>query len=125
MDFDEFKSLFLRAIESAIVDAEARTKQTFSRKIEIELHGAGYSNVVMEVNMAADALFIDSETSYVVIDVAIKKATHDNTLVFVRASGHPPVPYSKAWGAKQGTGPFKQIIALGQVVLHSKSTEEN
>lgn len=111
MNFDEFKKLFFAALEQAALNTEELIDQKISRNYKIELHGAGFSGDIMTADEAAEFLYINENEFWYVIDVSVKKAFEDKSLVFVRASGHPPAPIENTWNYANGAGPFKEIIA--------------
>ncbi len=116
MQFDEFKQLFASALEIAAENAEGELGREISRSYEIILHGAGHSGDIVDPDKAAIDLFIDEERFYRVIDIAVQQVSSEVSRVFVRVSGHKPVPFDETWDTPKGSGPFKQIMAQIQEV---------
>jgi hypothetical protein len=115
MTFEAFEALFEAELEKAAQYAEKRGGSSVPRNFIIELHGTGYSKEIFDVETAAMALWIDEDSFWVVIDVSVKEISEDVTKVFVRASGHWPVPFEQTFNYASGTGPFKQIEYLGRI----------
>lgn len=111
MEFEEFRHLFLSALETAVENAEEMLSRSIPRQYEIVLHGRGYSGQVVDVESVAINLYIDGERFYRVIDVAVQHVFPSITRIFVRVSGHDPVPLADTWNTPKGSGPFKQIVA--------------
>lgn len=116
MKFEEFKDLFIQSLEIAADNAERLLGKSIPRTYEVLLHGAGCSGDIIDVDKAAIMLFIDEDSSYFVVDVAVQQVSPSISRIFVRASGHPPVPFAKTWDTPTGSGPFKQLIAQIQEV---------
>lgn len=122
----EFKSLFLSALEIAAENASKHFNIDIPRNFQIELHGAGYpGKLIPDVDMVVDILYLDEDLSYRIIDIAVVAINTSRTMsrVFVRPSGHKPVPYASVWNNPEGSGPFKQIIA-GQIKVVSDESFE-
>jgi hypothetical protein len=111
MKFDEFKQLFLSALEIAADNAEKALGKKIPHTYEVILHCTGHSGDVLSVDEAAASLFIDENKFYAVIDVAVQQVSLNATRVFVRCSGHAPVPFEKTWNFSNGNGSFKQLFA--------------
>ena len=111
MKFEEFRDLFAVTVETAINNAEMQLDKPIPRQYEISFHGFGYSGEIVTFDEATKALYINENNFYRIIDVAVQKVTPSVSQVFVRVSGHPPVPFSQTWNTPVGNGPFKQLIA--------------
>lgn len=116
MNFEEFKDLFIRSLEIAADNAERELGKQIPRKYEVLLHGAGHSGDVLDVDEVATLLFIDQESFYRIIDVAVQHVLPNVSRIFVRVSGHLPVSLERTWDTPKGSGPFKQIMAQIQEV---------
>ena len=103
----EFKTLFVKNKENAIAYAEEWFSRRIPREYLIELHGAGVSGKIMSVDEALDKLYISPDRFWFVIDISVEEFDDKRTCMFVRASGHPPVPWSRTWQQPPGQGPFK------------------
>ena len=110
MTKNEFRELFQRALNVAAENAEVKVANAISHSFLIELHAPGYSGPPINVEEALDHIYLGADRFYRIIDVAIKKLTPEESVAFVRVSGHPPDEFSKTWDPA-GTGPFKQILA--------------
>lgn len=116
MEFEEFRQLFISALESAVKNAEGELGRSISGNYEVILHGAGYSGDIVDVNTAAANLYVGKNEFYRVIDVAVQQVSPNVSRIFVRVSGHKPVPFYETWNTPEGSGPFKQIMAQIQEV---------
>ena len=106
----EFAKLFMSAIHEAVALAEGlRGRRDLPNRYRFELQGIGiYGGFITDdIQNAIDSLYLGEELSYRVIDVAVKEIHGDLTVIFVRASGHPPVPWDETFNASQRKGPFK------------------
>jgi hypothetical protein len=111
MDKQEFGQLFFNSLTESARNAEERLGKPIVRAFEIELHGAGYSGMCFTPDHALDALFLDENHSYRIIDIAVIEIHPAQTRIFVRASAHRPSSFEKTWNQPPGAGPFKQILA--------------
>ena|SRR2546422_881484 len=110
MTKNDFRELFVRALNSAAENAEENIAKPIARSFVIELHAPGSSGRVVSVDEALDQIYLGSDRFYRIIDVAIKELLPGESVAFVRVSGHPLVEFSKTWDPSS-LGPFKQIIA--------------
>lgn len=106
--------MFVQSLDIAAVNAESALGKQIPREYKIQLYGSGHSGDVLDVDKAASLLFINESSSYRIIDVAVKQVSPSLSTVFVRVSGHEPVPFEQTWDTPKGRGPFKQIMALIQ-----------
>ena len=105
----EFSDRFVDALHAAAVEAEDQLGRAVPRQFRILLHGAGYSGTLLTPGAAMDALYIDEDHLYRIIDFSACEVDDEYTTVFVRASAHPPGPIQVTWNTPPGTGPFKQL----------------
>ncbi|HEY8871512.1 MAG TPA: hypothetical protein VIM52_00665 [Stellaceae bacterium] len=105
-----FRNLFLRALRTAAEIADIRLAQRAPRSFLIELHAPNSAGQIMSVDEAADQIYLGSDKFYRIIDVSIPKISSDQTIAFVRVSGHQPGPFSDTWDPAN-LGPFKQIFS--------------
>ncbi len=112
MNREEFRDLFTSALDEAFKNAERLLGISLSDNVKIELYGAGHSGDIVDLETATDSLFLGENLFFVVIDVSVIKISSDSTIIWVAASGHPPVPFEKTWNDPPGRGPFKQVFAL-------------
>lgn len=112
MSKDEFRNLFMSALNAAADAAERRLGHPISRDFDIELHALDSPGHTVTLETALDKLYLAADQLYPLIDVAVKELKPNSTLAFVRVSGRPPVSsFEQTWDPA-GTGPFKQIEAV-------------
>jgi hypothetical protein len=110
MTKNEFRKLFLKALNSAADDAEARLAKPVPRSFVIELHAPRSPGKVLDVDKALDQLYLGNDRFYRVIDISIKAARPGKSVAFVRVSGHAPTGFARTWDPSR-LGPFKQMTA--------------
>jgi hypothetical protein len=110
MTKNEFRTLFLRALDVAADTAERKLAEPIPRTFLIELHAPGSAGSIVRVDDALDRIYLGSGRLYRIIDVAVRKLLPEHTVIFVRASGHAPVEFDQTWDATD-LGPFKQMQA--------------
>jgi hypothetical protein len=106
----EFRSLFLRALNVAADNAEAKLAEQVPRAFLIELHGAGCAGHILSVDDAVGYLYLGDDRFYRIVDVAVTQIRPGETVVFTRVSGHRPAGFDHTFDPS-GLGPFKQILA--------------
>ncbi len=106
----EFRTLFLRALNVAADNVEAKLAEQVPRAFLIELHGAGSSGRVLSVDDAVSHLCPGDKRFFRIIDVAVTQIQPGETVVFTRASGHRPAGFDHTFDPS-GLGPFKQILS--------------
>jgi hypothetical protein len=109
MTKSEFRALFSRALNTAAENAEVKVATPIPRSFLIELHAFGCDDRLISVDEAVDKIYVGSDRFYRIIDVALKEVLPNESIVFVRVSGHPPDIFNSTWDPT-GTGPFKQIV---------------
>ncbi len=110
MTKDDFRNLFVRALNAAADNAEARVGRPVPRSFEIELHAPGSSVCLLNIDQAVDRVYLGPDRYYRIIDVAVRRLLPDRSVVFVRVSGHQPTPFEETWSPAD-LGPFKQVLA--------------
>jgi hypothetical protein len=110
MTKNDFRELFLRALNSAADNAEEKLAKPIPRSFVVELHAPASPGRTMSVDEALDQIYLGSDRFYRIIDVAIKELLPGESVAFVRVSGHLPDEFSKTWDPSV-LGPFKQIVA--------------
>jgi hypothetical protein len=108
MTKDEFRELFLKALDNAASAADERLGTRVPRSFLVELHGGGCTGQRVEIDEALDRLYLGDDHFYKIVDVAVIELLPEKSVVFVRASGHAPVEFERTWDARQ-LGPFKQM----------------
>ncbi len=107
----EFQQRFEAALEEAVQYAERQLYRTLSRQFHIRLYGANHAGDLLTLNQATDALYLGETLFYRIIDLAVIEVSSQNTVLFVRASGHTPLTFEQTWNTPPGSGPFKQLHA--------------
>jgi hypothetical protein len=110
MTRDDFRKLFMRALNLAAENAEARLAKPISHTFDIQLYALGSSGETISVDEALDRIYLGGDRFYRIIDIAITELRPGRSVAFVRVSGHPPAEYGKTWDPSN-LGPFKQIFA--------------
>lgn len=110
MDKEQFRALFTKALEAAVVAAQEAHNCLLQRPLRVELHGAGSPGTRMTPDQALENLFINDNLFWRIIDVAVIGANEEFTIMFVRASGHTPSPWDQTWDP-DGAGPFQVTVA--------------
>jgi hypothetical protein len=110
MTKNEFRKLFLRALDVAADNAERKLAEPIPRAFLIELHAPGSAGSIVHVDDAFNRIYLGSERFYRIIDVAVRKLLPEHTVIFVRASGYTPTGFDQTWDAAE-LGPFKQMLA--------------
>lgn len=111
MNKDSFKSLFEKSLEAAAIHAESKLERSVPRTFEVELHGGGYSGILLTPDETLEILYLGEDRSYRIIDIGVIAIFTSHTRVFVRISAHTPSTFDKTWNQLLGNGPFKQILA--------------
>lgn len=113
MNRDQFRQLFLSVLEEAVVIQESIQHRTLPRNFEIEFYGQGVSKKIIDPDRAFDLLYRGEAEFIHLVDIAAIAANSKITRLFVRVSAFPPkVTFEETWNYKEGTGPFKHIIAM-------------
>lgn len=105
----EFGELFRRVLNVAAGNAEAKLTKPIPHSFLIRLHSFGYDDRLISVDEAIDKIYVGSDRFYRIIDVAIEEVLSNESVVFLRVSGHAPDALSATW-EPTGSGPFKQIV---------------
>jgi hypothetical protein len=110
MTKDDFRKLFIRALNLAAENAEARLAKSIPHSFEIALYAPGSPGRTLSIDEALDRIYLGGDRFYRIIDVAVTGLRPGGSVVFVRVSGHPTTEYGKTWDPAK-LGPFKQILA--------------
>jgi hypothetical protein len=106
----EFRDLLVRALNVAASNAEAKLGERVPRSFAVELHAPSCSGQKLSLDDAVDQLYLGSDRSYRIIDVAISEVLPDESVAFARVSGHSPVGLGETFDPSD-LGPFKQVLA--------------
>jgi hypothetical protein len=121
MDKQGFRKLFETALEEAAQIAGRKLNREVPRNFQILLHGLGYGGTPLDLETAVDTLYLGEDSFFFIVDVAVVEVNAHSTKVFVRPSGHRPVPLEYTWNYQAGTGPFKQLIPEQIKVVQTQS----
>ncbi len=106
---DDFRALFLKALDAAAANAETRFGHPVPRSFKIELHAPGAEGKIVSFDRALDRLYLGDDRFYRVIDIAIRRLLPRKSVAIVRVSGHPPVSFDQTWEPAK-LGPLKQAV---------------
>ena len=106
----DFEALFREQLAKAVANAERRVGRKIPDALVIELHGAGGGGRQCLVSEALEHLYLGDASFYKLIDITVKEVKQNQTILFVRVSGHAPSSWSDTWDPRIA-GPFKQIEA--------------
>ena len=107
---EEFKNLFQRAIDESVELASEFHQRSFSAEYKFMLAALGFDDKLLTLDEVVEVVYLGEEQSFMIIDVGVRRVSDGETLIFVRPSGHPPVPWVQTWNAERGLGPFKYIV---------------
>ena len=110
MTREEYRELFQRSLNIAADNAEAKLPKPIPRSFLIALHSFGYDDQLLSVDEAVDKMYLGCDRFYRIIDVAVIEVSSNESVAFVRVSGHAPDTFGATWDPT-GSGPFKQLIA--------------
>ncbi|MCA0453659.1 MAG: hypothetical protein LCI00_06775 [Chloroflexi bacterium] len=117
MTKDEYKDLFMSALERAIENADNQLGYKVPREIKIILFDKKNKGDTVDFITALDSLYLKNGKSYYVIDVGVRDVYPTFIKVFVRCSGHTPVEYEEVWvSPDDGTKLFKQVLPQIRIV---------
>lgn len=106
----ELRAMFLRALNIAADNTEAKLVEPVPRSFQIESHGAGCPGRIVNVDEAVNHMFLGEDRFYLLIDVPVREILPGATVVFTRVSDHPPAGFERTFDPS-GLGPFKQIFS--------------
>lgn len=112
MNKNEFKELFIKNVETAILMAENVFSAKIPRDIKIELYGCELSGAIISIEDSINIMFIDEDSFYRIIDIGVKATSKSEYRIFVRISPHPPSIFENTWNTPVGNGPFKVLEPL-------------
>lgn len=108
----QFRELFDAALQEAVDRAEAYHRITLPKDYIVELHGAGSRGEKMSISAAVDRLYISATLFWLAIDVAAIRIEGNQTVIFVRASGHDPGTWHETFYYDEGRGPFQTMVPM-------------
>ena len=108
MDKIEFSKLLSQTLDVAAKRAELRTSRSIPRAFKIQLYLGIHQGELIDPPEAESALYLGPDKFYKIIDVCVRAVRADTTIVFVRPSGHAPVPFSATFDPTTN-GPFIQV----------------
>lgn len=107
MNRDEFKVLFEKSLNIAVEKAEQQLGYEIPKKYQIELHGAGFSGALLDVETVFSNIYLGKDRFYLTIDLSVKEITPQITKIFMGVGGRQPDSFDKTWNQPPGMGPFK------------------
>jgi hypothetical protein len=106
------KSSFAILFESAVQRTLERVDASSTRKdLLVEFHGISNPQELIPTSKAVDLLWISPDRFYFIVDVGVVLDGKGPARIFVRPSGHEPVPFSSTLDPAK-LGPFKAIGAM-------------
>jgi hypothetical protein len=111
MTGEEFRQLFEQALEAAAQNAEAQLGLAIPRCYEIEMHGRLPGPRMLGKDAAFSELYLGPDRFFRIIDVAVRRVSKNETIVFMHVSGHEPGHLNQTWNQPPGMGPFKQLLS--------------
>ena len=111
MTQEQFRELFVRALNNAADIADPKLATQAPRVFLIALHAPGHRGELIDIDEAVSSMYLGPNRFYRMIDVAIKEVLPTGSVAFVRVSGHPPTEFANTWDPAS-LGPFKQIEAM-------------
>ena len=115
----EFTELFEEALTEAISLAEETVGARTNDQVVFLVYGAGFDGELMLKDAAVEAIFINNESFYRVIDIGVFDTDPEQTTIWLRVSGHAPGPFSESWDPNH-LGPFKTVI--GERIMEKATT---
>jgi hypothetical protein len=105
MDKSSFVILFETAVRRALEQADLSSAEN---DLLVEFHGLSNPREPISTSTAIDLLWISPDRFYFIVDVGVILDGKSPPLMFVRPTGHEPVPFSSTWDPAD-LGPFKAI----------------
>ena len=105
MDESSFATLFANAVLRSLQQAGLSTLKS---ELLIEFHGKPNPHDPITMDQALGLLWLSHDQFYLIVDVGVILDPVTPPLIFVRPSGHEPVPFSGTWDPDD-LGPFKAI----------------
>jgi hypothetical protein len=105
MDKSSFAILFETAIQRTLEQADLSPAES---DLLVEFHGLSNPSEPIPTSEAIDLLWISPDSFYFIVDVAVILDRNSPVLMFVRPTGHEPVPFFNTWDPAD-LGPFRAI----------------
>ncbi len=106
---DEFRALFLRAIDDTIDVAQAEVAEPLPRAVRFVLDAFGRGRDESSLEEVLALLYRDG-TFPRVVDVFVRGVASERTIIKVSPSGHAYVSdVAQTWNNPPGMGPFKSL----------------
>jgi hypothetical protein len=107
MDKAAFTDLFINNVQKAREKAEAVLHCQLPKDLEVLVYAPGSSVVAVKFDDVVDQIYISETAFYKIIDVSVVREKESQQYrLFVRVSGHDPVPFEKTLNVPEGNGPF-------------------
>jgi hypothetical protein len=105
MDKSSFAILFETVVQRTLEQAGLGSAQN---DVLVEFHGLSNPLNPIPTTKAIDLLWISPDRFYFIVDVGVILDGKSPALMFVRPTGHEPVPFTSSWDPAD-LGPFKAI----------------
>lgn len=106
-----FRNLLVQVLNQVKANTEEQLERPLADQFEIELYGAYHAGSILNLAETLDAIFLDEERFYRVINVSVCEISQQKTRFRLGVSGHEPSTFKKTWDSS-GWGPFKEIIPV-------------
>ena len=110
MNLAQYCEVFAQAVEASIKEAEKAHRISLPRDLIFEIPFKGLPDRYSNIEDMAKVIYLNENSFYRIIDVAVRAEISGQSLVWVRVSGHPPSEWKDTWDPAV-YGPFKSIIS--------------
>ncbi|HUY79063.1 MAG TPA: hypothetical protein VMV29_19985 [Ktedonobacterales bacterium] len=106
---EEFKGLFIRAIDDALALAQQACSDVLPQQIKLYVGAFGLDGQEVGIDEAIQLVY-HSGSFPVLIDIAVSGITENSTILWIRPSSRPYVTdVEKTYDGVAGLGPFKPL----------------
>ena len=114
MNKNEYQKIFELALENASKNTEKAFNVAVPRRFHIELRGAGISYRVLPSESVVDAIFIDENQFWLLVNVMVIEVNLESnlTIISLTITGHGPGTFEQTFSYSEGKGPFHQVLPL-------------
>jgi hypothetical protein len=111
---DEYQKIFDIALENASINAEKAFNLDVPRRFHVEVRGGGMSYRILPAENVVDAIYIDENQFWLLINVMVIEVMPDAnlTIVSLTITGHGPGTFEQTFSYSDGKGPFHQVLPL-------------
>lgn len=110
----EYQKIFELALENASKNAEKAFHVDVPRRFHIELRGASISYRVLPSENVVDAIFIEENQFWLLINVMVIEVSLEAnlTIISLNITGHGPGTFEQTFSYSDGKVPFHQVLPL-------------